>query len=114
MARARKRRLVNILTFTGLLVLAAIMSKLLALVPMIQWLHAFLVFAVTKILFDIFTAIVAREEKQYVFFEDYLREIVLFFAVSAVCVLSIAAVQHYMQGTVWLPMLVAAVIMIWR
>lgn len=114
MASARKRRLVNVLTFTGLLIVSAIVSKLLALVLMIQWLHAFLVFAGTKILYDIFGAIVMRKEKKYVFFEDYLREILLYFAVSAVCVLSIAAVQHYLQGNVWLPMLVAAVIMIWR
>lgn len=114
MARARKRRLVNVLTFIGLIILSAIVSKLLALVSMNQWLHAYLVFACTKIMFDILAAIVMRKEKRYVFFEDYLREIIFFFAVSAVCVFGIAAVQHYLQGTVWLPMLVTAVIIIWR
>ena len=114
MASARKRRLINVLTFTGLLILAAIVSKLLALAPMIYWLHAFLVFAGTKILFDIFQAIVMRKEKKYVFFEDYLREVMLFFAVSAVCIICITAVQHYFHGEVWMPMLAAAVIMIWR
>lgn len=109
-----KRWAAAVLLFAGLLVLAAAVSRLLALIHMAPWLHAFLVFAATKILADILAAIFRSKEKKYLFFEDYLREILLFFAVAAICVLGIEAVQHYLQGRIWLPLPAAAIIMIWR
>lgn len=109
-----KHRAAAVLLFAGLVVLAAAVSRLLALINLPSWLHAFLVFAATKILADIIAAIFKAQEKKYLFFEDYLREILLFFAVAAICVLGIAAVQHYMQGRIWLPLPAAAIITIWR
>ncbi|GEM_PF-1625024 len=114
MGSGGKRRATAVLIFAGLLILAAAVSRLLALIIMAPWLHAFLVFAITKILADVLAAIFRRKEKKYLFFEDYLREILLFFAVAAICVLGIAAVQHYLLGAIWLPLPAAAIIMIWR
>lgn len=100
--------------FAVLLALAALTSWLFGYFILHPWLHAFLVFVAVKILFDIFTALFKISKKKYIFFEDYLRETLLFFAVAAICVLAVAAVQQYMHGVIWLPLLAAAIVMIWR
>lgn len=105
--------MVAVLRFFGLLILAAAVSYLLALLNMNPWLHSFLVFAVTKILADIIRLLLGQRVSKYVFFEDYLRETFVFLAVSAVCVLGIALVHHYLLGKIWLPLPVAAIVAIW-
>lgn len=109
-----KHRLGLILHFAGLLALAAVTSWLVSLLNLHPWLHAFLVFASTKILADIIASLFKIRKKKYTFFEDYLREIILFFAVAVICVLAVAAVQQYLQGVIWLPLLAAAIVTIWR
>ncbi|HPZ22960.1 MAG TPA: hypothetical protein PKV05_08075 [Bacillota bacterium] len=109
-----KRRLGLVLYFAGMLALAALMSWLFRHLHLHPWLHAFLVFVSPKIFADIFAALFRINKKRYIFFEDYLRELILFFAVAAVCVLAVAAVQQYLHGIVWLPLLAAAIAMIWR
>lgn len=109
-----KRWLGLALYFAGMLTLAALISWLFSYVPLHPWLHAFLVFATPKLLTDILAALFQGSKKKYIFFEDYLRELLLFFAVVAVCVLAVAAVQQYLHGMVWLPLLAAAIALIWR
>jgi hypothetical protein len=109
-----KRRLGLILHFAGLLALAAVTSWLLGLLNLHPWLNAFLVFAATKILADIIAFLFKIGKNKYIFFEDYVREIILFFAVAVICVLAVAAVQQYFGGVIWLPLLAAAIVTIWR
>lgn len=77
-----------------------------------SWLRCLLVFVLTKLLADVASAVM--REKRFVFFEDYLRELLLFSGVAALCVLGVAAVQYYLHGKIWFPLLAAAAVMVWR
>ena len=103
-----------VLKFAGLLILAAGLSNVLVLLKMNHWVHVFFVFALTKVIADVIIAVFKLKESKYIFFEDYFKEVLLFFAVAAICVLSIALVQHYMLGKVWSPLPAAATVMIWQ
>lgn len=98
----------------GVLAVAALVWRLLLSLGLDPWLRAFLVFALSKVLVDGIAALIKRKERNYVFFEDYLRETLLFLAVAAVCVLVMAVVENYLQGTVWPPVPAAVAILVWR
>lgn len=100
--------------FLTILLLAVGVSALLSLFALSPLIHGFIVIAITKILADVATLVLRRGEQKYLFFEDYLRETFLFFAVMAVCVLAISQITRYIGGYVWFPLLAAAGVAIWR
>lgn len=109
-----KRFTKALITFLVILSLAAGISALLSLFTLTPLLHGFIVIATTKILVDVAAIILRRGEQKYLFFEDYLRETFLFFAVMALCVLAISQITRYIGGQVWFPLLAAAGAVIWR
>lgn len=102
-----------LLYFAGFLILAVFAAQLAALVKVPSWGQAGLVFAGTKILGDVIIAVFRRKRK-YLYFEDYVREILLFMIVAALGILGVVAIENYLGGTVWIPLLAAALALIWR
>lgn len=99
--------------FIGLIVLAYLVSKVTALVSLPAWVAAFLIFAGTKLLYDLIFALFGKGRK-FLFFEDYLREILVFFVVAAICVAGFTVAETYLGGKVWIPLLAAGLVFIWR
>lgn len=100
--------------FLGVLVLIAYgISRLTALITLPMWAEALLVFIGTKVLYDLGFAVFSSV-KRFLFFEDYLREMLIFLAVAGVCAAGLTAVKIYMGGEIWLPILAAGLVFVWR
>jgi len=97
----------------GLVILAAAVAKVVALLGMLHWIEAFVTFVLTKIIYDIIS-VFNPQGRKYLFFEDYLRETLLYIAVAGISVAGAAAVEIYMGGAVWLPLLAAGLVFVWR
>ncbi len=112
--KARSREILNqLLHFGGLLVLAIAIAELVALTKYPAWAQAGLIFTGTKILGDAAVVIFSRERK-YLYFEDYLRELLIFMVVAFLGILGLVSIEHYLGGSVWVPLLAAALAFIWR
>jgi len=112
--KGRSKFILNIiLIFISLLVLAFILAELAGLTGLPWWAQAAIVFLGTKTLSDLGSSLFRRERK-YLYFEDYIREITMFMAVAVIAILGVTAVESYIGGVVWTPLLAAALVIVWR
>lgn len=103
----------KLMFFIGLIVLAYLVSNMTALISLPAWVAAFLIFAGTKLLYDLVFAVFGKVRK-FLFFEDYLRETLVFLVVAAICVAGFTVAEIYLGGKVWIPLLAAGLVFIWR
>lgn len=113
MKEKRKILLIHGGKFAGILLLAIAVSAGFALTNFPAWAQAALVFVGTKIASDFIVALY-RKERRFLYFEDYLREVLMFMIVAALGIVGFMAVERYMGGVVWVPLLAAALVLIWR
>lgn len=99
--------------FIGLVILALTVTRLVACLNFPSWAEIFIVFLTTKVLYDIVFALLSKDKK-YLFFEDYFRETLVFIVVTAICVAGITVVEMYIGGKIWVPLLAAGYIFVWR
>lgn len=112
-SRKKKALAAKITIFLGLVILALAVTKLVAYFNFPPWAEIFIVFLTTKFLYDIVFALTSKDKK-YLFFEDYFRATLVFIVVTAVCVAGITAVEMYIGGETWIPLLAAGYIFVWR
>ncbi|HOB34770.1 MAG: hypothetical protein GX090_03190 [Firmicutes bacterium] len=98
--------------FAGILCVAAGIDWALTGLNSPWWVKAGLVFAGTKVGADMAVALYRRKGK-HLYFEDYLLELFLFMLAATVGILGVAAANIYLGGAVWVPLLAAALVLIW-
>lgn len=112
--KGRSREIITLLLyFGGLLLLAIVIAEVVALTNFPTWAQAGLTFAGTKILRDVAAMILCRERK-HLYFEDYLGEMFIFMVVAFIGILGVVSIEQYLGGTVWIPLLAAALSFVWR
>lgn len=111
--RVGKLMLVHLSRLGYFAVIALALSLLMGGLPLHRWLNALLVFIGTKLVADTLQAVIAKE-RQFLYLEDYLREMLVFSLVAALAIGLAEAVVELIGGKIWVPLLAAAMVMAWR
>ena len=103
----------RIFFFASVLVLAEFIARLMNSFGLPSWLELSFLLIGTKIVVDIVSAIV-KADKRFLYFEDYLRETLVYVVVAAIGVAGVVAVEYYFGGAVWEPLLAAGLVYVWQ